>query len=90
MTVRLFAGGGPFRSQWVILQARGDFAGHFAGHFAVVKWECGAAKWHACAKGVFRSCKMISQRVLGAAKWGFEGFRSCKMGIWVAKWHTCA
>ena len=72
MTVRLFAGGGPFRSQWVISQARGDFAGHFTGHFAAAKWECGAAKWHSCAKGVFRKgclgCEMklwrISQLVL--------------------------
>ena len=49
MTVRLFAGGGPFRSKMVISQTMGDFAWGFVGHFIAAKWGYGAAKWHTCA-----------------------------------------
>ena len=67
MTVELFTGEGSFRSVRVILHPRGDFAGHFTGHFAAMKLECRAAKWHPCAKGVFRKgclgCEMKLWRI---------------------------
>ena len=70
MTVELFAGEGSFRNMKGISQPRSDFT----SHFAAAKWECGAAKWHSCAKGVFRSCKMVSQRVLGLRNEALDGF----------------
>ena len=83
MTVELFTGEGSFRNVRVILHPRGDFAGHFTGHFAAVKLECRAAKWHPCAKGVFRraclGCEMklwrISQLVLQLQ----NGYLGCEM-----------
>ena len=69
--VEIFAGGGSFRSQGPISQPMGIFA----GHFAAAKWGCGAAKWHSCAKGVFRSCEMVSHRVLGLRNKALEDFK---------------
>ena len=78
MTIELFAGEGLFRGMKAISQPRGIFA----GHFAAAKWECGAAKWHSCAKGVFSNYEMVSQRVLGLRNDTFDGFA---VGFVVAK-----
>ena len=78
MTIELFVGEGLFRSMKAISQPRVIFA----GHFAAAKWECGAAKWHSCAKGVFSNYEMVSQRVLGQRNDTLDGFAG---GFVVAK-----
>ena len=70
MTVEIFAEEGLFRSQEPISQPRGIFA----AHFTAAKWGCGAAKWHSCAKGVFRNYEMVLQRVLGLGNEALEDF----------------
>ena len=70
--VLIFAEEGGFRNEWAFSQRRPLFV----AHFAVVKWGYCAAKWHSCAKGVFRSH-------FTAAKWGFgcENWRFHALGI---------
>ena len=40
----------------------------FAAHFAAAKWGWAAAKWHSCAKGVFRSCETPCEMRLSLRK----------------------
>ena len=45
-------GAASWCARWRILRQGG-----FRNHFAAAKWVYGAAKWHLCAKGWFRSCE---------------------------------
>ena len=82
--MEFFVGGGSFHSQGQFSQLRGIFA----AHFTTAKWECGVAKWHSCAKGVFRrgfhSCEMglwLRNEALGALDGFVDGFTSAKWGL---------
>ena len=43
----------------------------FAAHFATAKLGGCAAKWHSCAKGVFRSYETPYEIVFWLRKWSF-------------------
>ena len=83
MTVGIFAGGGPFRSQRGISQQKGNFAGGFTTHFAAAKWTLEAVKWHMCAWGWFCGYENFGRGVLWLRNFALEGFI---VHFAVAKW----
>ena len=75
-----FATNGNFRSE-------GAFRQYFAAHFTAAKWGYGAAKWHSCAKGWFRSCETPFEMASRLRNEGFQGvkvsqpFCNCEMDV---------
>ena len=47
-----------------------------AAHFAAAKWAYGAATWHSCAKGWFRSCETPFQ-MTSRLRNSFSTLRTC-------------
>ena len=62
-----------FRSGKVISQQGVDFAAeeHFRSPFRSYEMRRGAAKWHSCAKGWFRSCETTCEMGLWLRKLDF-------------------